>query len=253
MEDYRESGISGAIFGRVGFAFVIGLVFLFLSFNVIDTGERGVVLRMGRFTGIMTEGLNFKMPIVDSVVKMNVRDVNYPVETEVSSQDMQTIKVDVALIYSLDPNSVGKIYQTYGTAYAATMIKPTLLEIINSVVANYSIEEFVEKRAEISNKINQAFIEKTAGSGITVKSLMITNHDFSDEFDKAIEDKKVAEQGALKAKYDLQRVKLEAEAQKEKQKSLSPLVLQEKAIDKWDGKLPNYFSGNQLPFITAQQ
>ena len=82
---------------------------------------------------------------------------------------------------------------------------------------------------------------------------MITNHDFSDEFDKAIENKKVAEQGALKAKYDLQRVKLEAEAQKEKQKSLSPLVLQEKAIDKWDGKLPNYFSGNQLPFITAQQ
>ena len=75
---------------------------------------------------------------------------------------------------------------------------------------------------------------------------------FSDEFNKAIEDKKIAEQGALKAKYDLERVTLEAKAQLEKQKSLNQMVLQEKAIDKWDGKLPQYYSGGELPFIMTK-
>jgi regulator of protease activity HflC (stomatin/prohibitin superfamily) len=118
------------------------------------------------------------------------------------------------------------------------------------VIAGYPIEIFVEKRAEISQKISDAFIQKTQDTGIVVKSFLITNHDFSDEYNKAIEAKKVAEQGALKAKYDLEKTRLDAEAQTLKQKSLNELVIQEKAIDKWDGKLPQYYSGNgQLPFI----
>lgn len=243
------AGLGAVIAGVVIFA-----VLVFSSFTIIDTGERGVVLRLGRFANIMNEGLNFKVPFVDTVIKMNVRDVNYAIQTEVSSKDMQGIQVDVSLLYALDPASVGTIYQTYGVNYEATLIKPTLLEITNSVIANYPIEEFVEKRAEISNKINAAFIAKTANSGIAVKSLLITNHDFSDEYNKAIENKKVAEQGALKAKYDLERVTLEAEAQLQKQRSLSPLVLQEKAIDKWDGKLPTYMgNGGQLPFILSDK
>ena len=100
-----------------------------------------------------------------------------------------------------------------------------------------------------SDKINTRFTEKVKDSGIIVKSLSLTNHDFSDEYNKAIEAKKVAEQGALKAKYDLERVTLEAEAQLKKQKSLNAMVLQEKTIDKWDGKLPQYYSGKELPFI----
>ena len=74
----------------------------------------------------------------------------------------------------------------------------------------------------------------------------------NDKFNKAIEDKKIAEQGALTAKFTLERMKLEAEAQKVKQASLSPLVLQEMAINKWNGQLPQYFSGEQLPFLTIK-
>ena len=47
-------------------------------------------------------------------------------------------------------------------------------------------------------------------------------------------------------------VTLEAKAQMEKQKSLNQMVLQEKAIDKWDGKLPQYYSGGELPFIFSK-
>ena len=166
---------------------------------------------------------------------------------------MQTIKIKAALIYSLDPKKVGSVYQNYRGDIQKILVRPTLLEITNAVIAQYPIESFVEKRPEISKKIADAFVAKTADSGILVKSLLITEHDFSDQFNASIENKKVAEQGALKAKYDLERVKLEAEAQRQKQQSLSPMVLQEKAIEKWDGKLPTYMSsGDNLPFIMSK-
>jgi regulator of protease activity HflC (stomatin/prohibitin superfamily) len=228
-----------------------GVIFLG-SWTIIETGEKGVVLRLGRYSETMSEGLNFKIPVVDKVIKLNIRDVNLGVDTEVSSGDMQTSKVKTSLIYALDPSSVGNIYQKYNVNYENILIKPLLLESINSVVANYPIESFVEKRAEISERIKETFVAKAGHDGILVKSLMITEHDFSDEFNKAIEDKKIAEQGALKAKYDLERVTLEAKAQMEKQKSLNQMVLQEKAIDKWDGKLPQYYSGGELPFIFSK-
>lgn len=218
-------------------------------FSVVETGERGVVLRLGKYSETLEEGLNIKFPLIDRVVKLPVRDTKYAAKLEVSSSDMQTISVEESLVYALNTKDVGSIYQKYGNKYEEILIKPTLAEITNSVIAAYPIEQFVEKRSEISDKINQRFTEKVKDGGIIVKSLSLTNHDFSDEYNKAIEAKKVAEQGALKAKYDLERVTLEAEAQLKKQKSLNSMVLQEKAIDKWDGKMPQYFSGKELPFI----
>lgn len=237
---------------KVGFMAVVAFLVLSFSsscFSVIETGERGVVLRLGRYSGTMEEGLNLKLPLFDKVVKLPVRDTKYTAKLEVSSSDMQTIAVEESLVYALNAKDVGVIYQKYSNKYEEILIKPTLAEITNSVIAAYPIEQFVEKRSEISDKINQRFTEKVKDSGIIVKSLSLTNHDFSDEYNKAIEAKKVAEQGALKAKYDLERVTLEAEAQLKKQKSLNSMVLQEKAIDKWDGKMPQYFSGKELPFI----
>ena len=242
----------GATISSLLFIGVLVLSLIATSFEIINTGERGVILRLGKYSGIMDEGLNFKTPFIDTVIDMNVRDVTHNAKLEVSSKDMQTILVDMSLIYALDPENVGKVYQKYGMRYEDVVVKPTLAEITNSVIANYPIEQFVEKRKEISDQIFNAFAMKTQGTGVVIKSLLLTNHDFSDEYNRAVEQKKVAEQGALKAKFDLERVTLEAKAQMEKQKSLNPMVLQEKAIDKWDGKLPQYYSGDSLPFIMKQ-
>ena len=236
----------------LGVALIVLLPILFSAFYTIDTGERGVVLRFGRLTAIADEGLNVKIPFEDAVKVMSIRDHNLSIHTEVSSSDIQTIAVDVSLVYALDSKQVDHIFQTFGMDIENTLIRPTLSEKINAVIAEYPIETFVEKRAEISSRINSTFANQVAGSGIVVKSLLITNHDFSDDFNKAIEDKTSAEQGALTAKFTLERMKLEAEAQKVKQASLSPMVLQEMAINKWDGRMPTYFSGDQLPFVTIK-
>ena len=248
-ENQKELGIIWKRF-KIVCAVLFILYFIFSGFTIIDTGERGVVLRFGEYKHVMNEGINFKMPFIDRVIILSVRDTTHNSKLEVSSKDMQTIEVESTLIYTLNPEKLGNIYKSYGMKYEDTVIKPTLAEVTNAVIAAYPIEEFVEKRAEISQKISDSFVMKTQDTGIVVKSLLITNHDFSDEYNKAIEAKKVAEQGALKAKYDLEKTRLDAEAQTLKQKSLNQMVLQEKAIDKWDGKLPQYYGGNgQLPFI----
>ena len=249
-ERERKQKEKYSMIGKLLMCLGVVLFIALSSFTIIDTGERGVVLRLGEYKYVMNEGINFKVPVIDRVIKMSVRDNTYSSKLEVSSKDMQTIEVENTLIYSLDPNKLGNIYRSYGTKYVDTIIKPTMAEVTNAVTAAYPIEKFVEHRAEISKKISDEFIKKTDGSGIIVKSLLITNHDFSDEYNKAIEAKKVAEQAALKAKYDLEKTKLEAEAQTLKQKSLSDMVLREKFIDKWDGKLPQYMGNSgQLPFI----
>ena len=236
----------------LGFFALLALVFIANGFYTINTGERGVVLRFGSLHTVADEGLNLKIPFIDRVEIMSVRDKKLSVKIEVSPSDIQTIAVEVGLVYALDPAQVGRIYQRYGTIIEETLLRPALSEKINAVIAEYPIETFVEKRAEISNRISFAFTEQVAGSGTIIKNLLIVNHDFSDEFNKAIEDKKIAEQGALTARFTLDRMRLEAEAQKIKQESLSPMVLQEMAINKWDGRLPEYFSGTNLPFLTIR-
>lgn len=231
---------------------VVAIVLLSSSFYTIDTGERGVVLRLGKLEGVVGEGLHIKVPYMDDVQKLSIRDRNLSLSTEVSSSDIQTIAVVVDLVYSLDPNQMGSIYQTYSNRIEETLVRPTLAEKINAIIAEYPIEAFVEKRSEIANRIRTSFAGQVEHNGVLVKTLLITNHDFSDEFNKAIEDKKIAEQGALAAKFTLERMKLEAEAQTIKQASLSPMVLQEMAIQKWNGQLPTYMGNDKLPFITIK-
>ena len=231
-------------------AFICISVF-FSGFTFISPGYVGVVMRLEKPVTVYENGVHLKIPVIDTVKKLNIRDTKYDAKFDVSSKDVQTISVFSSLVCALNPNFAKQVYLKYGDHYIETLVNPLWAEVVNSVIANYPIEEFVEKKPEISAKIKATLEKRMTGSGIELRDFLITNHDFSDEYDKAVESKKVAEQGALKAKYDLERVTLEAEAQKRKQASLTQHVLQEKAIDKWDGKLPMYYSGGQLPFISG--
>lgn len=222
----------------------IAFIALMSCFSIIETGERGVVLRLGEYKYTMNEGLNFKAPFIDSVYKMQIRDRNYNSDVEVSSKDMQTIKISSSLVYSLDSQKVGDIYRRYGNNIESTIIKPTVAEVINATIAQYPIEEFVSKRDEISKRIMGTIQTRLSDIGIDIKSFLITNHDFSDDYNKAIEQKKIAEQAAITAEYNKQKAQLDSEANKYRNESLSKYVLMEKFLDKWDGHMPKVLSGN---------
>lgn len=222
----------------------IAFIAIMSSFSIIETGERGVVLRLGEYKYTMNEGLNFKAPFIDSVYKMQIRDRSYNSDVEVSSKDMQTIKISSSLVYSLDSQKVGDIYRRYGNNIESTIIKPTVAEVINATIAQYPIEEFVSKRDEISKKIMGTIRTRLSDIGIDIKSFLITNHDFSDDYNKAIEQKKIAEQAAITAEYNKQKAQLDSEANKYRNEGLSKYVLMEKFLDKWDGHMPKVLTGS---------
>ena len=222
----------------------IAFIALMSCFSIIETGERGVVLRLGEYKYTMNEGLNFKAPFIDSVYKMQIRDRSYNSDVEVSSKDMQTIKISSSLVYSLDSQKVGDIYRRYGNNIESTIIKPTVAEVINATIAQYPIEEFVSKRDEISKRIMGTIQTRLSDIGIDIKSFLITNHDFPDDYNKAIEQKKIAEQAAITAEYNKQKAQLDSEANKYRNEGLSKYVLMEKFLDKWDGHMPKVLTGN---------
>ena len=223
---------------------IIAFIAIMSSFSIIETGERGVVLRLGEYKYTMNEGLNFKAPFIDSVYKMQIRDRSYNSDVEVSSKDMQTIKISSSLVYSLDSQKVGDIYRRYGNNIESTIIKPTVAEVINATIAQYPIEEFVSKRDEISKRIMGTIQIRLSDIGIDIKSFLITNHDFSDDYNKAIEQKKIAEQAAITAEYNKQKAQLDSEANKYRNEGLSKYVLMEKFLDKWDGHMPKVLTGS---------
>lgn len=225
--------------------FVVILVALAFSTTVIvPVGYSAVHTRFGNPVGEYQPGLNFKLPIIDGVVKMSTRDEKTNFATEVSSKDIQTIAIKSSVIVALDPTKVVTVYTKYRKEYMDTVVMPLVAETLNDEVAKFPIEEFIENKPVISNGVKDVVNSKLANTGIIVKDFVIVEHDFSDEYDKSIEQKKISQQKAEKAKFDLERVTLEAEAQKKKQASLTQTVLMEKWIDKWDGHLSQVVTSN---------
>ena len=253
-------------------AAVIALVVIALaasSVAIIPAGHKGVLVTMGAVqSGVLDEGINFKLPFVQNVVNVDTRVKKHESDASSASKDLQQITSTIAVNYRLAPDAVDKLYQNIGTNYESNIISPAINECVKAVTAQYTAEELVTKRSDVSVKMKEMLQEKLKDKYIMVDSFNVVDFGFSEQFDKAIEEKQIAEQAALKAKYDLERIKTEgeqavAQAQAEaealrlkSQEVTKDLILLE-YIQKWDGKLPTYSGGDnaiiQLPDLTQAE
>lgn len=258
----------------IGTAVLFGIIILFSSFYIISAGERGVILTFGAANDVpVAEGLHFKAPFIQGIVKMDIQTQKYEGDASAASSDLQTVQTKLAINYHLVPEQVPTIYKTIGIDYSITVIQPMEQEVVKATTARFTAEELITKREEVRDAIKQALRERLLERGIVVEEVSIVNFDFSKSFNDAIEAKVTAEQSALAAKNKLEQVKFEAEqtvtkAQAEatalslkKQQitpelvQLSQIEVQSKALDvqvqaiaKWSGVLPQVTSGT--PFIS---
>lgn len=244
---------------------LVVLIFVFGSFGTVDAGWRGVRTRFGAVTGnVVEQGLYFKLPIVEQVVKMNVQVQKEQVEADAASSDLQTVKAQIALNFHLDANKVGDVYQNVGVNYKDTLIAPALQEAMKSTTAKFSAEQLITNREAVRTEMKQSLSDKLASRGIVVDDMNIVNFDFSVAFNAAIEAKVTAEQNALAAKNKLAQVQFEAQqAQAEatgKAQAITieaqalrdnPQVLELRALEKWNGVLPQV-TGGAIPFINIK-
>lgn len=254
---------------------IIGLLLVLLvtgMFFTIDAGDYGVVLRWREVNRIVGAGLHFKIPFAEDVVHMTVRVQKSTTKTESASRDLQAVQSTIVLNYSLQAEKVGDIYRKIGLNREVNekIIDPVVVEAFKAASARYTAEELISKRETLKTEVRNYLKDRLAQFGIIVVELSITDFEFSHEFNKAIESKQTAEQLALKAKRDLDRIKVEAQqkiaaAQAEaeslriQRQVISPELIrlrqieaQLKAIEKWDGKLPNV-TGGTVPFIQVDK
>lgn len=247
------------IIAGVCVAVLLIAVMAIASITIVPAGHKGVTLNMGAVTGaVMNEGINFKIPFVQNAEIIDVRVKKYESKDNSSaSKDLQTIKSSIAVNYRVDQDHVADLYQKIGMSYESTVINPAISECIKSVTSRYTAEELITKRTEVSEEMKKFLQDKLSEKYILVDSFNIINFDFTDAFNTAIEEKQIAEQNALKAKYDLERIKTEAEqavtkakgeaeAMKLKNEQISQNIIYLEFIDKWDGKMPTYYGSDNL-------
>ncbi len=246
-----------SVFG--GFALLIVLLAIV---GTVPTGAIGIRTRFGAVTGeTIQPGIYVKMPFVSGVRKMDVQIQKEDADAEAASKNLQTVNSKISVNYRLTPESATKVYSQIGEAYAENYIKPAIQEVVKATTSQYTAEELVSKRPEVSEAMKTALVAKMQPVGIEVVAINITNFDFSASFNGSIEAKAKAEQDALAAKNKLDQVKYEAQQAIEEAKgkaealqvesaaiATSPQILQLRAIEKWDGKLPTVTSG-ATPFI----
>lgn len=239
----------------IGVGAVIFMLTFFMSCYSVKTGEVAIISNWGKISRIDTEGLNFKIPIVQTKKTMVIRDEMYSFDKmSVSTKDMQSIILDLTVQSSIsDPE---KLYRRFRGLHETSFIIPRTKEVVQASISKYTIEEFVSKRQELSKIIFQDLKDDFEEYGLIVSNVSIINHDFSMEYEKAIEAKKVAEQTVERSRFEQEKFRVEAESKvklaeyqlKEKElqakanqveaESLSPLLLKKLTIEKWDGKLP---------------
>jgi regulator of protease activity HflC (stomatin/prohibitin superfamily) len=246
----------------------LGLLFIIFILNpcvIVSPGHKGIVLNLGAVSDkVMDEGVHFRMPLVQSIIEVDVRVLKQETKAEAASKDLQNISTIIALNYHLKPDAVNELYKTVGLKYESIIIDPAIQEVLKSVTAKYTAAELITLREQVSINMKTGIEARVSKYNLIVDDFSIKDFQFSATFAKAIESKQEAEQLALKAERDLQRIKIEAEQQiataraeaetlRMKNVSVSPLMIQLNAIDKWDGKLPQYMLGNNsLPFINVK-
>lgn len=246
------------------FAFIV-LSLIFSSFVIIDAGERGVVLRLGRIQSLMQPGINFRIPIVDRVIKMEVRTVKEEVGVAAASNDLQIVTSNVAIQYNLIPEKVGLLYEEVGTSFVIRIISPAIQDAIKATTANFNAEELITKRNIASEQMEDLLRIRLLEAHINVSNVDIVDFSFSDSFNAAIEAKVTAEQNALREENRLRQIEFEAQQIVEIAKAEAEAIriqaqaiqqqggkdfVQLKAIEKWNGVLPTQFiPESTLPFI----
>ena len=262
-KDWNGKEIEKEIFNipKIVMHSILGLfliITLFCSFTTVKSGQVGLKVRFGKIVDTsLNEGINLKIPYIEKIVKVNIKVQKVELDTESSSKDLQTITTKLAVNYRVESKKATSLYKTVGNNYKDTVLIPAIQESIKAVISQYTAEQTITIRNEVSDKCLDEIQNKVEKYGIIIDDFNIIDLDFSQAYNQAIEEKQVAEQKVLTAQQELEKAKIEAEkkvveAEATKKtnellkQTLTDEVIAKQFIEKWDGKLPETYAGNDI-------
>lgn len=237
----------------VGIAAVIFVVVVLGSASsyVVEPGTRGMKVTLGKTsTDFLPEGFGFKAPFVTSIVAVNVRQRTQVVKADCFSSDLQQVKIDLRILYRIPEAAVVQIYREFAGDPFDSLIAPRVQEAIKETTALLTAEQIVKSREEIKKKALAATTQKI-GALLVVEDIVVRDIVLSNELEKAIEAKMVAEQQANQARFTQMQVQVEAEtaviAAKGEAEAIrvrgealrqNPAYLRWKIVERWNGRSP---------------
>jgi len=246
-----------------GIVFIIAALIL-RPFALVGPGERGVMMRFGKVQdAILDEGIHPIFPIFTSVKTLSVRVQKTDLKADAASKDLQSITTDLAVNWNVDPAKVNQVFQQIGDEeqIVTSILSPAISEVLKAATSKKTAEEIITKRTELKTEIDNSLKKRLEPYGVIVRDVSLINFGFSPEFSKAIESKQIAEQEAKQAEFTVQkatqdaqaeinRAKGKAEAQRLQRQTLTAEILQQQAIEKWNGQFPTVMGGGgTLPLI----
>ena len=257
---------------------LFGLVIVVLSsFVVVDAGHIGVVTVFGNVEkDPLYNGLHFVLPYKD-VVQMDTRVQKHEARYDAASVDIQAVHAVMALNYRLIGDRAPEVYRTVGLRYEQSIIDPAAAEVLKANTAVHAANDILQQRPKIKADVQDGLTKWLLKYGIQVTEVSIKDIRFDKDFEQAVERKQIAQQVAEQKRYEVDQAKREAESKVARERgegaalqaraegeaaalrlraaaeaeynskvtqSLTPTLIQQQYLAKWDGKLPQFVTGS---------
>lgn len=261
--DNKVASVIAVIFA---IAMAFSFIFVPFSFHTVNTGEVAVVKHLGEAKDVRAAGTHYDFWVTNSYQKYDAKVQNVEITTAAYSSDAQTMDVQMTLQYQIMSDKVIEISKQYGSLeLLQSRIQAIAIEKTKAALSSHKAMDIIADRASMSPAVEQA-IKEAIGEEyfVNVTAVVLTNIDFSDAFEAAVEEKMVAEQKQLKAEYEnktkiaqaeadakakVLSAEAEAKANELLEKSLTDMILREMYIEKWDGKLPSVVAGDEAAIM----
>ena len=207
MDEFKWGHIIGSFV-----ALIVAIILAFSMIKTVPTGYTGILTTFGKVEpNTVSAGVHVIAPW-QKIVKLDNRTQKVSVETDTFSKDIQQVKVSLAVNFCIDQATAQELYKTVGVNYYESVVLPRILENVKAVVAEYSAENLVAKRGELSDEILTRLTDDAAAYGINIISISVEDIDFTDEFTDAVERKQVATQNKLAAETEQAQKTMEEQA-----------------------------------------
>lgn len=200
---------AGLAIGGFGVCLLMIALFIILpwNFKTVDNGEVAVVKHLGQVVDTREPGMHTDFWMTNSYVKLDTKVRQVDITTSSYSNDKQTMDIQMTVQYQIKKDMAKEIVIHYGTLeMLESRIQSVAIERTKAIMSAYTADSLIEQRSAISAAVADA-VELALGESyyIDITNIALTNIDFSDAYEQAVEQKMIATQEVEKAKADAQK------------------------------------------------
>ncbi len=231
----NQSGRAGILLALAGL--VVGILFFIFSSGVVEVGANQVAVVFQQIGGDPTHnslepiplrpGVHIIVPVINVPTIYSTQINTYtmsktPSEGQLQGDDSvkartkdgQQVDIDVSVLYGISPVDANIVHVKWQNRYETDFVRPTTRTAVREIVSGYGVEDiYGDKRGEIQQKIHDALVQPFKDNGLLLSDLLLRNVTFSDDYIKAIKSKQVAQQDALRAVAEADKLRTQAKGQ----------------------------------------